>query len=160
MLFRSGMENVAGQMEKLAFTNVNEEVRKARIDDIQDKILPKYHGGPRVHIIVGMKSIRLQPKLIQVLESGLGIFISPFQDQFGSDVCYGGPHESFSHAPHLHHVRAYMSRVIDNDTESIHSHTNQPSLAHTICHVLQTSQSKARIWINKKILWLRTLMKN
>ena len=49
-----------------------------------------------MQLLIGIKSVAAQPKLVHQMDNGLGIYLSPFSDIFGSRICYGGTHESLS----------------------------------------------------------------
>jgi hypothetical protein len=60
--------------------------------------MPLKIGGCRVSMLVGIKSTKLGPKLLHTLPSGLGIYESVLLDVYGSNICFGGPHEVFTKA--------------------------------------------------------------
>ena len=45
-----------------------------------EQVLPKTVGGTKVHLLIGIKNTRLQPTLLKVLPSGVGVYLSPFKD--------------------------------------------------------------------------------
>ena len=59
-------------------------------------ILPKTVGGTKVHLRLGVKNTRIQPVLIRVLSSGLGLYLSPFKDVWGSRIIFAGPSKVFN----------------------------------------------------------------
>jgi hypothetical protein len=59
---------------------------------------PKKLGGGRVTMLIGIKSPHLLPRLIMTLPGGLQIYASKLTDKYGSNLCFGGPHEVFSAA--------------------------------------------------------------
>ena len=61
-------------------------------------ILPKTVGGTKVHLLLGIKNTRIQPVLIKVLPSGVGVYLSPFKDVWGSRVIFAGPSKVFTRA--------------------------------------------------------------
>ena len=58
--------------------------------------LPEYSGGTDVDLLLGMKNINVQPTLLQVLPSGIGVYRSVFKDIWGSQIIFAGPHTSFT----------------------------------------------------------------
>ena len=46
----------------------------------KEYILPKTIGGSKVHLLLGVKNTRIQPTLLQVLSSDIGVYLSPFKD--------------------------------------------------------------------------------
>ena len=61
-----------------------------------EQVLPKTVGGTKVHILIGIKITRLQPTLLKVLPSGVGVYLSSFKDVWGSSIMFAGPHKVFS----------------------------------------------------------------
>ena len=56
-----------------------------------DYVLPETVGGTEVHLLLGIKNTRIQPVLIRVLPSGMGVYLSPFKDVWGSRIIFAGP---------------------------------------------------------------------
>ena len=59
-------------------------------------ILPKTVGGSRVHLLLGVKNTRIQPVLLRVLSSGVGVYLSHFKDVWDSRIIFAGPSKSFT----------------------------------------------------------------
>ena len=55
-------------------------------------------GGTKVHLLLGVKNTRIQPILIRVLPSGVGVYLSPFKDMWGSRIIFAGPIKVFTRA--------------------------------------------------------------
>ena len=90
-----GISSVTKSVPHYSLAQVNEVVRDSfKIDDYTT--LPSYIGGDKVRLLIGLKNALIQPILLFTLSSGLGVYKSPFTDIFGSNICYGGPHSSFS----------------------------------------------------------------
>ena len=47
-------------------------------------------------LLIGIKKIKLDPVLIKVLDSGVGVYRSPFTDIVGSLILFAGPHPSLT----------------------------------------------------------------
>ena len=58
--------------------------------------LPKTLGGSKVHLLLGIKNTKIQPVLVKVLPSRVGVYLSPFKDVNGSMVIYAGPSKWFT----------------------------------------------------------------
>ena len=58
--------------------------------------MPKTVGGSKVHLLLGIKNTKIQPVLIKVLPSGVGVYLSPFKDMDGSRIIYAGPSKCFT----------------------------------------------------------------
>ena len=56
----------------------------------------KIRGGGKVNLLIGIKNTNLVPILIKTLNSGVGVYKSPFKDIFGSRIIFAGPHASFT----------------------------------------------------------------
>ena len=78
---------------------INKELRDAKMIDV-DTPLPEYTRGGYLGILVGLQDVSLDPILIGMLPSGLGVYQCPFVDIWGSSIAYAGPHPSFR-APHI-----------------------------------------------------------
>jgi hypothetical protein len=55
-------------------------------------------GGDEVKLLVGIRQTELAPRLILTLPSGVSVFESKVTDIFGSNICFGGPHQIFTDA--------------------------------------------------------------
>ena len=60
--------------------------------------LPSKIGGDEVKLIIGIGQTRLAPRMTHSLPSGICIFESKIKDIFGSQICFGGPHQAFTRA--------------------------------------------------------------
>ena len=49
-----------------------------------------------MHLLLGIKNTKLHPKLVKILPSGVGVFLSPFKDKWGSRIIFAGPHKAFT----------------------------------------------------------------
>ena len=47
-------------------------------------------------MLLGIKNTNLDPVLIKVLPSGIAVYLSPFEDIYGSRLIFAGPHKSFT----------------------------------------------------------------
>ena len=52
----------------------------------------------KVHLLLRIKNTRIQPVLIRVLPSGVGVYLSPFKDVWGSRIIFAGPNKVFTQA--------------------------------------------------------------
>ena len=55
-------------------------------------------GGTKVHLLLGLKNTRVQSLLLRVLSSGVGFYLSPFKDLWGSRIIFAGPSKFFTQA--------------------------------------------------------------
>ena len=63
-----------------------------------DYVLPKRVGGTKVHLLLGIKNTQIQPVLIKILPSGVGVYLSPFKDAWDSRIILAGPSKIFTQA--------------------------------------------------------------
>ena len=86
-----GMPNVTARFGTHSLESINRELRLASKHISPSENLPVSVGGTQVHLLIGIQDVDLDPKYIETLPSGTGVYRSPFVDIFGSTVCYGGP---------------------------------------------------------------------
>ena len=103
------------QDRKYDLKEVIQEYRSSANPEELNDILPETVGGSRVHLILGIKNTRSQPTLIKVLPSGVGVYLSPFKDIWGSRIIFAGPNKEFTKA-NKEQVRGYM---INQEKEEI-----------------------------------------
>ena len=89
-----GVSSIAGTLRKQSLKEVNKELRRSGLID-QHIPLPKHTAGGNVGVLVGIQDIQLDPVLIAVLPSGIGVYRCPFLDVWGSQIAFAGPHPSF-----------------------------------------------------------------
>ena len=51
-----------------------------------------------MHLLLSVKNARIQPILIKVLSSEVGVNLSPFKDVWGSRIIFSGPSKVFTRA--------------------------------------------------------------
>ena len=78
------MRNVTADFGKYELEDIGQEFRSTA--DIIEKsfILPKTVGGTKVYLLLGVKNTPIQPFLIKVLSSGVGVYLSSFKDMWES----------------------------------------------------------------------------
>lgn len=91
-----GMSQVTTNFSKYPLHEINHEVMTKTNAVDQCEPLPAAVGGSPAHLLIGIKDVALDPTLITTLESGVGVYMSPFTDKYGSNICYGGAHPVFS----------------------------------------------------------------
>ena len=80
------MDSVTAGFGKYDLKEVIKEYRSSANPEELNDILPETVGGSRVHLLLGIKNMRIQPTLIKVLPSGVGVYLSPFKDIWGSRI--------------------------------------------------------------------------
>ena len=111
-----GMDSVTAEFGEYDLKEVIREYRSSANPEELNDVLPETVGGSRVHLLLGIKNTRIQPTLIKVLPSGVGVYLSPFKDIWGSRIIFAGPNKEFTRAnkvPGSNHA-VYM---IDQDKE-------------------------------------------
>ena len=93
-----GISSVTSRFERYDLSEINAEYRSNKIHPYKGEPLPEYAAGDEVKLLIGIKNNHLNPTLITILPSGVGVYKSPFVDIFGSRLIYAGPHSSFSRA--------------------------------------------------------------
>merc|ERR1719239_571859 len=90
-----GLSEIAGPFDKHSLDKVNSELRATmEYSTLNAATLPDYVGGSKVHLLLGIHA-QVLPVHLFTLPSGISVYRSPFTDIFGSNICYGGTHESF-----------------------------------------------------------------
>ena len=92
-----GIDTVTSSFPRYDLSEIHSEYRSCTPED-QYSILPPFAGGSQVHLLLGIKNTNLDPILIKTLPSGIGVYLSPFLDIWGSRIIFGGPHKSFTTA--------------------------------------------------------------
>ena len=59
-------------------------------------ILPRTVEGSEVYLMLGIKKTILDPVLLRVLPFGVGVYLIPFTDIYGSRIIFAGPHKFFT----------------------------------------------------------------
>ena len=91
-----GLNEVTEHFEEYNLFAINQEVRSSSTEIDPSEPLPTKVGGGPVKLLIGISDVALDPIKIGTLESGIGIYRSPFIDKFGSSICYAGPHSSIT----------------------------------------------------------------
>ena len=93
-----GMRNVTAGFGKYDLEEIVQEFRsKANLAE-KCYILQKTVGGTKVHLLLGVKNTLIQPVLIRVLPSGVGVYLNPFKEKVGSRIIFVGPSKVFTQA--------------------------------------------------------------
>ena len=91
-----GTNEITPEFHKYDIEEINLEYLKDANDDEKENILPKTVGGSKVHLLLGLKNTKIQPVLIKVLASGVGVYLSHFKDVDGSRIIYAGLSKCFT----------------------------------------------------------------
>merc|ERR1711911_297248 len=123
-----GLSEIAGPFDKHSLDKVNSELRVTmEYSTFNAATLPDYVGGSKVHLLLGIHA-QVLPVHLFTLPSGISVYRSPFTDIFGSNICYGGTHESFkktttplgaSHAVHFMSVISQVQSCMKGLTQSV-----------------------------------------
>ena len=123
-----GMKQVTTKFSKYSLNEINKELRRENLGIKGTEPLPSSIGGSVAHLLIGIKDVELDPKFLCALQSGIGVYRSPFQDVDGSDICYAGPHPVFSRSGKRHGNQAIlvsMQTQIGNFEGSLIDHNDE-----------------------------------
>ena len=88
-----GMEDLTSDFRKYDLNDIKNEYNSYLKKNRPREPLPEYVGGSKVQLLIGIKNLHLMPFLIKTLDSGVGVYKSPFKDFFGFRIIFAGPHE-------------------------------------------------------------------
>ena len=91
-----GMENVPAGFGEYSLKKVIQEYKESATTKELEYVLPETVGGTKVHLLLGIKNSRIQPMLLKVLPSGVGVYLSPFKDVWGMRIIFAGPNKVFT----------------------------------------------------------------
>ena len=91
-----GMENVTSGFGEYNLEYIIKEYKDSVSSAELEHILPESVGGTMVHLLLGIKNTIIQPTLLKVLPSGVGVYMSPFKDNWGSRIIFAGPNKVFT----------------------------------------------------------------
>ena len=74
------MKRVTSEFGEYGLEEIDKESISSANELEKEYILPKMVGGSKVHLLLGVKNTRIQPTLLRVLSSGIGVYLSPFKD--------------------------------------------------------------------------------
>ena len=92
----AGMDSVTAGFGKYDLSEICQEYRDNAKPEEKNVILPPSVGGTQVQLLLGIKNTHLDPVLLKVLPSGVGVYLSPFKDVWGSRIIFAGPHHAFT----------------------------------------------------------------
>ena len=85
------MKNVTTEFAEYGLEEIGEEFISTATESEKEYILPKTVGGTKVHLPLGVKKTR-----IQILPSGVGVYLIPFKDVEGSSIIFLGLNKMFT----------------------------------------------------------------
>ena len=91
-----GMEDLTSEFRKYDLNEIKREYLAELNSNEEGEVLPEYVGGSKVKLLIGIKNTNIVPVLIKTLNSGVGVYRSPFRDIFGSRIIFAGPHAAFT----------------------------------------------------------------
>ena len=91
-----GMDSVTSKFNKYDLSDICSEFVSLSDPNHSVPALPKYAGGPEVHLLLGIKNTNFDPVWIKTLPSDVAVYQSVFKDIWGSDLIFAGPHKSFT----------------------------------------------------------------
>ena len=119
-----GITNVTEEMPRYDLSEINKSVKgtgKLKSNDA----LPKFIGGSRVKLLLGIKDAVLDPVSLFVLPCGLGVYQSQLLDKFNSRICYGGPHTLFTEVNNktggsFNHINIFFTEMVNSYKNSLY----------------------------------------
>ena len=90
------MNSVTAEFGRYDLSEICEEFRMNAKPGEENTILPKTAGGSEVQLLLGIKNTHLDPVLIKRLPSGVGVYLSPFKDVWGSRIIFAGLHKAIT----------------------------------------------------------------
>ena len=147
-----GVGVISKQFNYYDFKEINREVRASGELSQEYQTLPKYIGGQPPKLLLGIKDTGLNPELLFQLPCGLGVYRSQLKDKFGSRICYGGPHKTFTEAnkikgTHFNQIDAFFLSMVTQYENSPYvsiAHSLKPDLEDTGHGVMLADYSKAK----------------
>ena len=114
-----GMENITQSFPKYDLSSINKQVRASENLPTSNEPLPKYVGGQKTRLLIGINNTSLDPELMFQLPNGMGVYKSPLPDIFGSRYCYGGPHKLIAKANkrlggNFNHVSVFFTTMVNS----------------------------------------------
>jgi hypothetical protein len=117
-----GISQVTTELGRYPLHEINHEVRtQTNVINPCDP-LPASVGGSTAHLLIGIKDIALDPVLLTTLQSGIGVYRSPFTDKYGSNICYGGAHPVFSKTNSQLGHQLVLSSMFVSEIQSARNH--------------------------------------
>ena len=92
----TGMSSVTGDFNRYDLKEIVQEYYDSLLPGEPVEPVPEFTGGSTVKLLIGIKNTRLDPTLVKVLPSGIGVYKAPFKDVWGSRLIFAGPHQSFT----------------------------------------------------------------
>ena len=91
-----GIDRITSDFKKYRTDEIVKEFKQYANPTLTSDPVPPYIAGTEVHLLLGIKNTHLDPTLITILPSGVGVYKSPFVDIHGSRIIFAGPHSSFT----------------------------------------------------------------
>ena len=117
-----GMDSVTSDFSKYDLSEIVDEYRRYSTNPNKSTPLPPYAAGSAVKLLIGIKNNKLDPTLIEILPSGIGVYESPFVDIFGSNIIFAGPHAIFTRENQS--LESHLSQAVFKLRTMAHDFTN------------------------------------
>ena len=123
-----GMDSVTNEFCKYDLSEIVHEFRSKSTKSDKYAPLPPYAAGTSIKLLIGIKNNKLDPTLVVVLPSGIGVYKSPFVDIFGSNIIFARPHTAFTKGNQTldSHVSHAIFKLRAIAQENIHPSNNLP----------------------------------
>ena len=84
-----GMDNVTTKFRKYKLDEMSQEYIDSCSSEQEKQVtLPITVGGSELHLLSGIKNTLHDPLLLKILLSGVGVYLSPFTDIYGSRIIF------------------------------------------------------------------------
>ena len=119
-----GICSVTSEFSRYPMADIIKECRT--IPGLENEIFPPYVGGGAVKLLIGIGDPALEPERIFTLPTGLAVYRAAIKDIYGSYLCIGGPHPSFSNSKlgEANMVSTMLVREVDQFRQSIYGNSN------------------------------------
>ena len=119
-----GIKKITESFPHYDLAVVNKSVRKSGELSPETK-LPKFIGGSKVKLLLGIKDVQLDPVRLFTLPCGLGVYQSQLADKFQSRICFGGPHSLITEVNeraggNFNHLNVYFTEMVQSYRTSLY----------------------------------------
>lgn len=151
-----GIRAITGEFPHYDLHQISCEITASRKLD-PDEPLPKFIGGSRAQLLLGIKDTILDPVTLFLLPSGLGVYKSQLKDKFGSRICVGGPNKCFTEVHrrtggNFNHISVFLLEMINSYKNSLY-----PRLVRTVDYDDQDDNDEFLIPKAKEVIHVHSL---
>ena len=130
--------------------NLDPVIQEARMTMPSGTQYPRETGGGEVKLLVGIRNTDLAPRMLLTLPSGVSVYESKLLDIYGSNICFGGPHEIFTRAYQRCGVNLQVANLQVLFTEMATAYMQSPWLG--VCEVEKVPFQEEPVLLEVKML--------